>query len=92
MSEALIKAGDIAYVGFDDWFTAPDGGQYQGAYGPVTILKAEDLLGFKPKGSADWFAQVGYGDKAVLLAGCRIHTASPSKSMRPTPGKVYDAR
>jgi len=79
-------------VGFDDWFTAPDGGQYQGAYGPVTILRAEDLLGFKPKGSADWFAQVGYGDKAVLLAGCRIHTASPTQTFKGAPGKIYDAR
>lgn len=66
----------IALVRFDDWFVAPDGQQYQYAYGPVQVIEAKDVLGRAPRGSADWYMQVGAAGSAVLLAGCRIHVVS----------------
>lgn len=87
----MIDPGRVLTVNFDDWFWAPDGQQYWCAYGPVFVHKAEDVLGFKPKGSADWYLQVGEGERAVLLAGCRIHSAM-LMTTKPLGTHVYDAR
>ena len=86
-----IPPGTLAAVTFDDWIYAPDGQTYRVAFGPVTIVQAKDFLGFAPKGSANWFARVGDGDRAVLLAGCRIHQAIFTDVL-PKGVHVYDAR
>lgn len=87
----LFSPGTTAAVTFDDWFFAPDGQQYRVAFGPIMIHRPVDLFGFQPKGSADWFVQIGMGDFAVLLAGCKIHSAMPTE-FRPIGSHVYDAR
>jgi hypothetical protein len=86
-----IQSGTIALVKPDEWFYGPDGRAYTAAYGPITAIKAEQVLGFKPKNSADWFLQVGYEDKAVLLAGCRVHYAGLFAKCPPS-SEIYDAR
>jgi len=88
----MIQPGQLALLQFDDWFIAPDGSEYKAAYGPVNIIKAEDLLGFVPKGDTNWYVQIGYDDKAILLAGCRVHSASPTTTFPSRPGVVWDAR
>jgi hypothetical protein len=86
-----IEPGTIALIKPDEWFYGPDGHAYTAVYGPVFAIKAELVLGFKPKNSADWFLQVGEGDKAVLLAGCRIHYAGLFSKCPPS-SDIYDAR
>lgn len=85
-----FENGTVLAITGDDWFFAPDGQQYRTAFGPVTVLRAKDLLGFEPKNSANWFAQVGYGDGAILMAGCRIHYAMLT-SKPPVGSHVYIA-
>ncbi len=75
--EVAFKPGDTALIQADDDFVAPDSNWYRCAVGPVTFIQAKALLGFEPRQSANWFAQVGYGNRAVLIAGCRIHYAIP---------------
>jgi hypothetical protein len=58
-----------------DWFFGPDGEQYKAVYGPASLCKAKDLLGFVPRRSADWFVSVGTHDKHIHIAGCQIHYA-----------------
>lgn len=87
----LIVAGMLGAVTYDDWFFAPDGDQYRTAFGPITIHKAKSLFGFEPKNSANWYVQIGYGEKAILLAGCRIHAAMLTLAL-PKGKHVYDAR
>jgi hypothetical protein len=58
----------------DDWYYGKDGQQYRAVYGNVTIRKADELFGFKmAAGNANWYAQIGEGDGAIYIAGCRIH-------------------
>lgn len=85
-----IAPGTLAAVTFDDWFFAADGQNYRVAFGPVTIIDAKEVLGLAPKNSANWYAQVGFGDGAVLLAGCRIHSAIITRT-KPSGVHVYDA-
>lgn len=86
-----IKPGHVALVKSDDWFYGADGREYHAAYGPCYILRAEDLMGFKPKNSGDWFVQVGSGEKSVLLAGCRVHYVGLFPDI-PKNNNIYDAR
>lgn len=57
----------------DVWFTAPDGQQYNAAWGDVEVIKAHDFLGFNPSHSTNWLLKVGTGENALIMAGCRIH-------------------
>lgn len=86
-----LEPGTLAAVQSDDWMFGPDGQQYRVAFGPVSVIRAKDILGFEPKNSANWFVQVGYGDKAVLIAGCRVHYAMLTQT-KPVGTHVYDAR
>ncbi len=79
-----------AAITFDSWFFAPDGQQYRTAFGLIQVLKAKDVLGLEPKNSANWFVQIGSGERAVLLAGCQVHSAMLC-STKPTGPHVYDA-
>ena len=78
-------------VQFDEWFFAPDGQQYRVAFGPCFVTKARELFGFEPKNSANWYVRVGADDKAVLLAGCRVHAVQLTQ-IKPAGSHVYDAR
>lgn len=59
----------------DDWFTAPDGKQYQAVWGncePVT----DAIMGIKTNArSTNWFIMVKGEKEKVLIAGCKIHYA-----------------
>jgi hypothetical protein len=83
----LLQPGTLTLVTTDDWFQAPDG-TFKAAWGPCTVIKAEDLLGFKPAQSTNWFLQVGYPPNSVLIAGCRIHYAMPMEKM-PTQKDIF---
>jgi len=57
----------------DSWFIGPDGSQYRGAWGEVTIIE-DTFLGLKTnRNSTNWFAKVGSEEKHVIIAGCQIH-------------------
>jgi len=87
----LLQPGTLALVMSDDYFLSPDGRQLRCVFGPVTVLRAKDWLGFEPKNSANWFVQVGQGERAVIIAGCRVHYALPGVTAPPS-AEVYDAR
>lgn len=89
MSEALIQDGVTALITCDDWFTAPDGADYNRAWGRCTILEAKRLFGFDPKAGANYFVQVGSGEGAALIAGCRIHYAVLTSVAPPGAGRCY---
>ncbi len=58
----------------DDWLRAKDGRQYRAVWGAARLVKAEELLGFKPTNSANWGLIIGEGSPdAIFIAGCRIH-------------------
>lgn len=81
-TELQVSPGMTATIFADDFFIGPDGRDYRGAFGPIVVVKAEQVLGFKPKNSADWFVQIGDNlETAVFIAGCRIHyfNLSPKK-------------
>lgn len=64
----------------DQWFTAPDGKQYQAAWGNVKIVD-DSILGLKTnRMSTNWFAKVGSEDSHIIIAGCQIHYATKCES------------
>jgi hypothetical protein len=62
-------------INCDDWFVGPDGEMYSAVWGYCKVMQTKDTLGFNPARSANWFVQVGTGEGAVVIAGCRIHYA-----------------
>jgi len=79
----LKTEGALMFVMTDDWVLYPDGNQYKGFWGWCKIIEAKELFGFRPAGDANWFLQIGRGENAMLIAGCRIHYAVFCKT-RPT--------
>ena len=72
-----MENGKFYLITTYDWFFAPDGFQYKAIYGLVTIKKAEDILGFNPARSTNWFAVVTgetQGEE-IIIAGCQINYA-----------------
>lgn len=69
----LIKPGDRALVTTLNWFTAPNGRQYQAVFGTVRAIRtAEAALGVQPKApSTNWYLEIGN----MLIAGCQVHYA-----------------
>lgn len=86
----LLEPGATALVTTDSWFIGPDGRDYKGAYGPCTVIEAKDLLGLAPKSSANWYLQVGYGNKMVIIAGCQVHYAAMPAQCPQSPA-IWDA-
>ena len=59
----------------DNWFLAPDGQEYRGAWGEIEILE-DNVLGLKTnRNSTNWYAKIGSEEKHVIIAGCQIHFA-----------------
>jgi hypothetical protein len=69
------EQGRLLLLTVDDWFTYKDGNAYKHICGVCKPVEAKDLLGFKPSNGTNWYMQVGDGDGAVFIAGCRIHYA-----------------
>lgn len=84
-----LTAGMPALITCDDWFTASDGGEYNRVWGRVKVFQAKELFGFDPKAGANFFVQVGHGEGAVLIAGCRIHYATLCPQCPNLPGKCF---
>jgi len=63
-------------VTLDEFFYGPDGDYYYSVYGRVEIIKAEDLLGFKPNiNSTNWYLKI-YGDtEFIMIDGNKVHYA-----------------
>lgn len=66
-----IRIGTKALIHTDNWFTAPDGRQYQAVFGTVhAVLSSEDTLGVRTNArSTNWYVKIG----RMLVAGCQIH-------------------
>lgn len=74
----------------DNWFYGPDGLKYRCAWGEVTILE-DSVLGVKTnRNSSNWYAQVGFGERSIIIAGCQIHYAIQCAT-RPNAGRVKDS-
>lgn len=67
--------GEYLLVNTDDWFLAKDGNNYKAVWGKCKIVEAKDIFGFKPTNGTNWYLQVGDGENAIFIAGCRIHYA-----------------
>lgn len=68
--------GQNVLVTTNAWFFGPDGKQYRAVWGKVSIHSDEDTLGIKTnRMSSNWYALVGDGEKAMMVAGCQIHYA-----------------
>lgn len=83
--------GELLLIQTDDWFIAPNGQKYSSVWGMCKILDAKELLGFRPAQSTNWYLQVGDGDKAMFIAGCRIHYAHISLT-EPSGNDTYKIR
>lgn len=57
-----------------DWVRMPDGRMYSGFRGKVTILSAEEAVGWVPTGhnSANWMARITGKRTSVNLMGCQV--------------------
>ncbi|HET8839729.1 MAG TPA: hypothetical protein VFM82_12135 [Flavobacteriaceae bacterium] len=63
----------------DNFFTAPDGKEYNAVWGNVEILE-DSFLGVKTNArSSNWYAKIGSENKHVIIAGCQIHYAVKSE-------------
>ena len=77
MKPLLEQFGDNNFlVTTDNWFFAPDGKQYRAVWGKVSIHSDTDVTGLKTNvRSSNWYAKIGIGENAVIVAGCQIHYA-----------------
>lgn len=57
-----------------EWISVLDGCMYRGFHGRVTVLSAEDAVGFVPTGhnSANWIARIAGDTTTVTLMGCQV--------------------
>ncbi len=63
----------------DNWFVALDGGIYKAAWGEISII-SDEFLGIKTnRNSTNWFLQIGYGERSIVVAGCQVHYAIKSQ-------------
>lgn len=91
----IVEDGATYLVTVDEWFYASDGQAYRAAWGPCFLRRVEDVLGFRPSRSTNWFLQVGEGDGALILAGCQIHflqrtDEAPAELIRTNPDERAD--
>ena len=72
------KIGDKYLVTTFNWFTAPDGAQYQAVYGEIKgIVSDFEMLGIKTnRHSTNWYLKIGN----MIVAGCQIFHAIKSDS------------
>ncbi len=76
--QQLKTTGANLVIKTDDWFLV-EGANYQYFWGKCFIRTAEEIFGFTPSGnSTNWFIQIGEGEGALVIAGCRIHYARVS--------------
>ena len=68
----LQTDGEYLLLTCNDWFMAKDGNTYHYVWGKVRIIPAKVVLGFEAKNHANWIYQVGEGEDAVFLVGCRV--------------------
>lgn len=73
----------------DNWFYAPDGKMYRAAWGQVTVLEDNVLKIKTNRNSTNWYLQIGYGEKLMIIAGCQIHYAIKCPE-KPNIGEVID--
>lgn len=70
----------------------PDGRQYVGVAGKVSILADADVVGFEVKGSetANWIARVQGPTGSVNILGCQIRMVHQfDGELPPTPGDHF---
>lgn len=57
------------------WSPLPDGKQYRGFVGKVSILEGKGALGFEIKDDSNWIARIedDDGTSSVNIPGCQVH-------------------
>jgi hypothetical protein len=79
MNTNLFDESKKFVVTTSEWFIAPDGKHYKAVWGKVKVFKDDETLGIKTNhNSANWYAIIGEGDQAVIVAGCQIKYACVS--------------
>ena len=71
----MIENGKTYLLTTYDWFFAGDGQQYKAVWGRCELLKAEELMGFRPTHGTNWVIRLGNGDVQIIIAGCQINYA-----------------
>lgn len=67
-----------------DWVPAPNGVQYKGFQGRVSVLDAEAVLGVNPgRGEAQWIAQVEGEADTVWIPGCKVALVAQTRDAGP---------
>jgi hypothetical protein len=74
--QKLNVEGFDGIVNTMDWVTMPDGEMYKSIRGKVSILSAQDAVGFEPTGhnSANWIARIDGPKSTVTLMGCQVRS------------------
>lgn len=75
MASQRFNTEDFAgIVQFKQYALMPDGKQYIGVFGKVSILRDEEVVGFKVAGgeTANWIARVTGLGGSVNILGCQI--------------------
>lgn len=68
-----FRKGFNGVVILKEWQTAPDGINYIGFVGLVSILKDEEILGFELRGNdSNWVARVDGATMAITVPGCQV--------------------
>ena len=71
----MIENGKKYLITTYDWFYGPDGESYKGVWGRCELLKAEELLGFRPTHATNWVIRLGVEDVQIVIGGCQINYA-----------------
>jgi hypothetical protein len=65
--------GELMLLQTSDWINAKDGATYKDIWGRVRVVPIKAVLGFEPRGHITNFVyQVGEGENAVFVMGCRV--------------------
>ncbi len=74
MARRFNTEGFAGIVQLKQYALIPDGRQYLGIAGDVSILRDEDIVGFKVSGgeTANWIARVNGRSGSVNILGCQI--------------------
>lgn len=80
-NDMKLEQGRTGIVTADEFFRGHDGNNYKYVAGPIYYFEAEEMMGFVPKKSANWFVVVGdpYNEShgiQQIIAGCQVHYAN----------------
>lgn len=84
-----FQQGATGIITADEFFKAASGDNYKSVAGPIYYAEADEVMGFVPKGTANWAVVVGDIEGAAhgqqqIIAGCQVHYAhiAPPEKIR----------